>query len=99
VVSASAGSNCAGTPETCTLYLTNTGTSNVAITGACTLKFGGSIYSGTATLVSGNLNAGNRATISCVSNTPSSHAISGSQITGDVTIGNGAQVLFAASAQ
>jgi len=96
VVSASGSSSCTGTPESCTLFLTNTGTSSVALTGTCRLNFGGSSYLGTASLVSGNLNAGNSATVSCVSS--ASHATSGSQITGSVAIGNGAQILFAATA-
>lgn len=99
VVSSSAGSDCSGTPESCTLHLSNTGTANTAITGVCQMTFGGSTYLGTASLVSGNLNAGSTAQITCVSNTVGSHAAAGSQISGSVTIGNGAQVLFSARAQ
>jgi flagellin-like protein len=98
VVSASGSSSCSGTPESCTLFLSNTGSSNVAVTGVCRLNFGGSSYLGTASIVSGSLNAGRQATVSCVSSSPGSHATSGTQITGSVAIGNGAQVLFAATA-
>jgi hypothetical protein len=72
---------------------------STAITGVCQLTFGGSSYQGTAALVSGNLNGGSTARITCTSNTPSSHAVAGSQVTGSFIIGNGASVLFSASAQ
>ena len=99
VVSASSGVSCSGTPEQCTLILTNSGTSSTTATGVCKMTFEGSSYVGTASLVSGSLAAGNKATLNCVSNTAGSHAASGSEITGSVTVGNGAEVLFSARAQ
>jgi len=98
VVSASGGASCVGTPESCTLYLTNSGSGNAALVGTCTLNFGGSRYIGTASIVSGSIGAGSSGTVSCVSNTAGSHAASGTQITGWVTISNGGEVLFAATA-
>jgi len=91
--------SCSGTPESCILFASNTGTGSTAITGFCQLTFGGLSYQGTAALVSGSLNGGNTARISCTSNTALSHAAAGSQVTGSFTIGNGAEVLFSASAQ
>ena len=91
--------SCTGTPEVCTLTVTNSGVGSTSITGVCSLTFGGNSYMGTAALVSGNLNGGSSGKITCTSNTPGSHAASGSQITGWFTVGNGANVLFSASAQ
>jgi len=91
--------SCSGTPESCILFASNTGVGNTAITGVCQLTFAGSSYLGTATIVSGSLNGGSAARVSCTSNTAGSHAAAGSQITGSFTIGNGANVLFSASAQ
>ena len=91
--------SCTGTPEVCTLIASNTGSGSTGITGVCSLTFGGNSYAGTAALVSGNLNGGGSGKITCTSNTPSSHATSGSQITGWFTVGNGADVLFSASGQ
>ena len=88
---------CSGTPEVCTLVMQNTGSGNTAITGVCNLNFAGGSYLGTATLVSGSLKAGSSATVTCTG-PGSQHAASGSQITGYVTLSNGAEVLFAASA-
>ena len=92
----SAGSvSCSGTPEVCVIPLQNSGSANTALSGVCTLAFGGGSYVSTATLLSGSLNAGSTATISCT--TPGSlHANSGSQVVGSVSLGNGAYVLFAA---
>ncbi len=97
-VSASSVS-CSGTPESCLLSATNTGTGSTAITGVCQMTFGGAAYLGTATMVSGSLNGGSAAQIRCTSNTALSHSPAGSQITGSFTVGNGADVLFSAPAQ
>lgn len=91
--------SCTGTPEVCTITASNPGTGSTSITGVCSLTFGGNSYAGTAALFSGNLNGGGTAKITCTSNTAGSHAASGSQITGWLTVGNGANVLFSASAQ
>jgi len=88
---------CSGTPEVCTLVLQNTGSGNTAITGVCNMNFAGGSYISTAALVSGSLKAGNIGTVTCTG-PGSQHAAPGSQITGYVTLGNGAEVLFAASA-
>jgi flagellin-like protein len=88
---------CSGTPEVCTVPLQNTGSGNVAITGVCNLEFSGGSYVGTAALVSGNLQAGGSATVTCTS--PGSyHAAAGVQIAGSVNLGNGAYILFAGTA-
>lgn len=97
-VSASSVS-CAGTPEVCTLFVSNPGVGGTSITGVCSLTFGGNSYIGTAALVSGNLNGGGSGKVTCTSNTAGSHATAGSQITGWFTVGNGANVLFSAPAQ
>ncbi|HEV2138965.1 MAG TPA: archaellin/type IV pilin N-terminal domain-containing protein [Nitrososphaerales archaeon] len=90
-------SSCSGTPEVCTISLQNIGSANVGITGVCNVKFGGNNYLSTAVILSGNLNAGNTASIGCT--TPgSAHAASGTQIVGSVSIGNGAYVQFVATA-
>ena len=88
---------CAGTPEVCNLILQNVGSGNTAITGICYLNFAGGPYLGTAAVVSGSLKAGSSATVTCTG-PPSEHAAAGSQVTGYVTLGNGAEVLFAGTA-
>jgi len=97
-VSASSVS-CSGTPESCTLQVSNPGVGSTTITGICQLTFGGNSYLGTAAMVSGSLKGGSSAVVSCTSNTAGSHAAAGSQITGSFTVGNGANVLFSAPAQ
>jgi flagellin-like protein len=97
VVSAGAAS-CSGTPEVCTLFLHNIGSASTTITGTCSLKFGGASYQGSSAVVSGNLNSGNVASITCTA-PGGAHANSGSQITGSITLSNGAQVLYSGSAQ
>jgi flagellin-like protein len=88
---------CSGTPEVCTVALQNTGSANVVLAGTCTLSFGGGLHPSTAALLSGNLNAGSQASVSCTS--PGSfHAVAGTQITGSIALGNGAEVLFAGTA-
>jgi len=90
-------SSCSGTPEVCTISLQNTGSANVGITGVCNVRFGGNNFLSTAAILSGNLNAGNTASIGCT--TPgSAHATSGTQIVGSVSLGNGAYVQFVATA-
>ena len=91
--------SCSGTPEVCTLFATNPGVGSTSITGVCALSFGGSSYQGTAVMVAGNLNGGGTGKLTCTSNTALSHAASGSQVTGWFSVGNGANVLFSASAQ
>jgi flagellin-like protein len=84
---------CSGTPEVCTVALQNIGSGNTAITGVCTLNFGGGRYLGTAAMVSGSLNAGSSGTVTCTG-PAGQHALSGTQITGYMTLGDGAEVLF-----
>ena len=88
---------CSGTPEVCTLVLQNTGTANTVITGVCNLNFNGGSYVGTAALVSGSLKAGSSASVTCTG-PASQHATAGTQITGYLALGNGAEVLFAGTA-
>ena len=88
---------CSGTPEVCTISLQNIGSANTAITGVCTLNFAGGPYPGTAALVSGSLNAGSSGAVTCTG-PAGQHAVSGTQITGYVTLGSGAEVLFAGTA-
>jgi len=88
---------CSGTPEVCALVLQNTGTANTVITGVCNLNFAGGSYVGTAALVSGSLKAGSSATVTCTG-PAAQHATAGTQITGYVALGNGAEVLFAGTA-
>jgi len=95
-VSAGVGT-CTGTPEVCTLSLQNVGSGNTVITGVCDMNFAGGSYLSTAAVVSGSLKAGSSATVTCTG-PASQHAPAGSQITGFVTLGNGAEVLFAATA-
>ena len=97
VVSAGAAS-CSGTPEVCSLFLHNQGSANTAVTGICTLKFGGASYQGTVTVVTGNINSGNVASITCTA-PGGAHAGAGSQITGSISLKNGAQVLYSGSGQ
>jgi flagellin-like protein len=86
--------SCSGTPEVCLVSLTNTGSGNVLITGVCTLTFAGTIYTSTAALQSGSLDAGSSGVVSCTTPGPA-HAIPGNQVVGSVNLGNGASVLFA----
>ncbi|MDA4123921.1 MAG: type IV pilin N-terminal domain-containing protein [Thaumarchaeota archaeon] len=89
---------CSGTPEVCTLTLRNSGSADVAITGTCTMAFLGGNYLSAAGIVTGNLHGGNSATVTCT--TPGFlHAVPDTQIVGSVALGNGAEVLFAGSAQ
>jgi flagellin-like protein len=94
---AAGGSSCSGTPEVCTISLQNIGSANVGITGVCNVKFGGNNYLSSAVILSGNLNAGNTASVGCTA-PGSAHATSGTQIVGSVSVGNGAYVQFAATA-
>ena len=89
--------SCSGTPEVCVVPLQNTGSGNTAIIGLCNLAFAGGPYVGTAVMTSGSLQAGGSAVISCTA-PGSSHAAAGSEITGSITLGNGAYVLFAGTA-
>ena len=89
--------SCSGTPEVCMVSLQNIGSANTAITGTCNLAFAGGPYVGTAVMTSGNLNAGSKGVASCTA-PGSSHAAAGSEITGSITLGNGAYVLFAGTA-
>ena len=91
--------SCAGTPETCTVTLYNSGTANTSLMGTCSMSFGGNTYLGTAAIVSGSLKGGSSASVTCTSNTAGSHAPAGSSITGYINVGTGAEVLFAAPAQ
>jgi len=88
---------CSGTPEVCIVPLQNIGSGNTAITGVCNLAFAGGPYVGTATMTSGSLQAGSSGTASCTA-PGSSHAASGTEITGSISLGNGAYVLFAGTA-
>jgi len=88
---------CSGTPEVCTISLQNIGTGNTATTGSCILNFGGGNYASAAAVVSGSLKAGSSATVTCTAPAPQ-HATAGTQITGSVALGNGAEVLFAGTA-
>lgn len=98
LVSVSGEGLCSGTPEACTLTLTNTGTSNTNLATSCRMSFGGSSYPGTVSLVSGSLNAGSRAVVLCSSGTAGSHAMPGSSVTGWLTIGWDLNLLFVATA-
>ena len=88
--------SCSGTPEVCVVPLQNTGSGNTAITGVCNLAFAGGPYVGTAVLT-GSLQAGGGGLVSCTA-PGSAHAAAGSEVTGSITLGNGAYVLFAGTA-
>jgi len=88
---------CSGTPEVCTLPLQNIGSGNTAITGVCNMNFAGGNYVGTAAIASGSLKAGSSAIVTCTG-PAGPHAAAGTQVTGYVTLGDGAEVLFAATA-
>lgn len=98
LVSVSGGGTCSGTPEACTLTLTNSGTGNANIATACRLSFGGSSYDGTVSLVSGSLNAGSKATVLCSSDAAGAHAMPGSSVTGWLAVGWDLNLLFIATA-
>jgi len=88
---------CSGTPEVCIIPLQNIGSGNTAVTGICNLAFAGGPYVGTAVMTSGNLGAGSSGVASCTA-PGSAHAASGTEITGSISLGNGAYVLFAGTA-
>jgi len=88
---------CSGTPEVCLVPLQNTGSGNTAITGVCNLAFAGGPYVGTAVMTSGSLGAGSSGVVSCTAS-GTSHAAAGTEITGSISLGNGAYVLFAGTA-
>jgi len=90
--------NCSGTPEVCTIILTNTGNANLANPTVCSLTFGGSATTGTFAVASGNLNSGSSAQGTCTDNTATAHAASGTQVTGSVILANGGNALFSATA-
>jgi len=90
--------SCSGTPEVCTIGLQNIGTANTALTGSCTLTFGGVAYAGTAAVSSGSLNGGSTAVTTCTG-PAGSHAVVGSQIVGSMLLNNGANVMFSANGQ
>ena len=85
--------SCSGTPEVCALSLQNSGVGDVVITGTCTLRIGGNSSTGTASVQSGNLNAGDSAIVDCTAPN-SAHAQAGSAVTGWVGLQNGAEVFF-----
>jgi len=89
--------SCSKTPEVCVVPLQNTGSGNTAITGVCNLAFAGGPYVGVAVLTSGSLQAGGSGLVSCTA-PGSAHAAAGSEVTGSITLGNGAYVLFAGTA-
>lgn len=89
--------SCSGTPEVCVVTLQNIGTANTSITGVCNLAFAGGPYVGTAVMTSGNLHAGSSGVASCTS-PGSAHAAVGTQVTGSISLANGADVLFAGTA-
>jgi flagellin-like protein len=84
---------CSGTPEVCVVSLQNSGVGDAAITGTCTLRIGGNSSSGTASIQSGDLNAGSSAVVDCAA-LDSAHAQTGSAVTGWVGLQNGEDVLF-----
>ena len=88
---------CSGTPEVCTMVLQNTGSGNTAITGVCNMNFAGGSYASNAAMVSGSLNSGSSGKVTCTGPGPQ-HATAGTEVTGYVTLGNGAEVLFAGTA-
>ena len=90
--------SCSGTPEVCTIGLENIGTANTALSGTCTLTFGGTSYAGVAAITSGSLNGGSSAVTTCTG-PAGSHATAGSQVVGSILLTNGADVLFSAVAQ
>ena len=90
--------NCTGTPEVCTVSLSNIGTANASVMGSCSLTMGGTIYQGVATVVSGSLTGGSTASVTCTG-PAGSHASVGSTIEGSILISNGADVLFSAVGQ
>jgi flagellin-like protein len=90
--------SCSGTPEVCTIGLENIGTANTALSGSCTLTFGGSSYNGVAAVASGSLNGGSSAVTTCTG-PAGSHATVGSQIVGSILLNNGADILFSANGQ
>ena len=98
LVSASASPLCSGTPETCSVLLTNSGSENTVVAGTCTLNFGGSSYLGTVSVLAGSLAGGQTESVNCVSNTLGSHAVAGFQLTGSILLANGANVLFSTTA-
>jgi len=80
----------------CTLALTNTGTSNTAIT-ACGINVGGSSVASTATAGTGSLTINAGATDSgvlCTTNANQGEPAIGSQAVGSISVSNGASVPF-----
>jgi len=92
-VSASVTS-CSGTPEVCSLVLTNSGNANLASPTVCSMTFAGSTTQGTYAVVAGTLNSGASQTGTCTDNTAAAHAPAGSQVTGSVILANGGNALF-----
>jgi len=94
------------TGEDCQVILTNSGNANTATTGACSMSFGGSTYSGhvadtVAHAIAGTngvqpANAGSSPAYFC--DVPNNQATSGQQVTGSVILANGGNALFSAVA-
>jgi len=83
-------------PELCSVILTNSGNANAAVTGVCSLTFGGKSYSGTTGAAT--VSAGSSASVVCSAGSATAYATSGSQITGSVILANGGNALFSATA-
>ena len=98
LVSVSGGGSCTGTPEACTLTVTNSGSGTASLATACRLNFGGSSYVGTVSVVSGSLGGGSRALVQCNSNAAGAHATPGSSVTGWITVGWNLDLMFQATA-
>ena len=84
--------SCTGTTDTCIVVLTNTGTSNVAVTG-CSVQVGGVAKSPTAA-PAGTIGASGSATVTCGPFTAPVAQTVGSQAIGQFSLSNGASVPF-----
>ena len=81
-------------PETCSLVLTSAGTTNVGVTGACSLTFGGRTYPGT-TSAKPTVQPGGSVSLACVGpSTSGAYAPPGSQVAGSVFLTDGRSLPF-----
>jgi len=83
--------------EACSITLTNSGNANTATTGACSLTYGGSSYTGTVSGGGTVPSGGSLSNVLCYY-TVGAGAGAGVQVTGSVILANGGNALFSATA-
>jgi len=88
--------SCSGDPETCTFTLYNTGTADAKTTSNCSLTFGGTTHIATSTVQTIKAVAP-AVLVTCTASAGTTPL--GSQVSGFITLTNGAEIMFQAGGQ